>query len=408
MACFERTRLPPHEQTSRFPAEGETNVRWLLHHRPGAPEVAPETTKLWRDYDTSEHCVGNCSSEGVCKRGGHCQCFHGFGGDHCQHAVNTCVLGCGGHGTCGRGFCTCDPGWSGIACTNEDGAVRAALARSHVSRSVSSLRIFVYELPAWLNVAYRAFTTIGGHKGIYGAYTFFLDRLLNDSAVRTLDPREANAFLVPVFAFDAAGNVGSASWAVDRALAYIQAHHVDNWNRAGGADHIVWMPRDRGYCDSIRPELHHLLWITHYLPSPSSGTRCFPPGLQPVVAPGISARMVHDRLGEIRAELFAAKRSTLFFFAGGLHHGETVRRRVHSLFSGQPGFDVSLHVRNYSAAMGQARFCLDAEGKGWNQRLLEAATTGWCVLDIGCNLAPPPFILSTVVARAEMRHSVFR
>lgn len=402
--------MPDAEQLSAFPAPGEPGVVWRSHHQPGAPVTALGDTawaKRGRAYAAAALCPGGCSSEGLCKRveegdGGAgrpprhaCACFHGFSGDACQDAPNSCPAFCSGRGACWRGACACRPGWSGLGC--EDGAaeVAAALGRPSVPRAASALRVHVLPLPAWLNTAYLAFGTRGHSRpGPYGAAALFLDRLLNDSAVRTPDPREANAFLVPVALLDAVGNTGAPGWLVDRAVAHVRGTWPRRWARALGGDHILWAPGDRGYCDSVDPGLHHLLWVTHYVPDARlSGRRCYLPALPPVVAPGVAVRMALDGMEARRAEAFAAdggggNRSTVLFFAGSLHGAHSVRAEVHASHASTPGFSVGRHVASYSAGMRGARFCLDAEGYGWDKRLLEAASAG-CVPLIIANTSQP-------------------
>jgi hypothetical protein len=48
------------------------------------------------------------------------------------------------------------------------------------------------------------------HNELYLGFWFFLERLLNDSSIRTDDPYEANLFYVPALAYYYSGNIGDA------------------------------------------------------------------------------------------------------------------------------------------------------------------------------------------------------
>jgi hypothetical protein len=103
------------------------------------------------------------------------------------------------------------------------------------------LAIYVYELPAEFNmlgVARWAF--LGGGDPIYSAELYFLDLLLRDGGVRTLDPEAADLFYVPTFAYyGAQGNTGSARAPLDLAIHYIRTGpYARWWERRGGRDHV--------------------------------------------------------------------------------------------------------------------------------------------------------------------------
>ena len=42
-------------------------------------------------------------------------------------------IGCGPHGTCGQGFCHCEEGWDGPACTNEIAPIRVCVEKVTVT-----------------------------------------------------------------------------------------------------------------------------------------------------------------------------------------------------------------------------------------------------------------------------------
>lgn len=71
-------------------------------------------------------------------------------------------------------------------------------------------KIFVYELPSWLNLASETDMSRNAgeynvlDRGIYSAYVYMLEQLLRDlGGARTLNPWEANIFYVPTLPYGA-------------------------------------------------------------------------------------------------------------------------------------------------------------------------------------------------------------
>ena len=56
-----------------------------------------------------------CNGHGICQRGGYCICDTGWEGSACTQS--SCPSGCSGHGSCAAtGGCVCDAGFTGIIC----------------------------------------------------------------------------------------------------------------------------------------------------------------------------------------------------------------------------------------------------------------------------------------------------
>ena len=65
-----------------------------------------------------DDCVNNCSGNGVCLQGGHCDCQFGWLGPSCSEAVCYNFANCFGHGDCiTPNQCDCLVGWGGAACS---------------------------------------------------------------------------------------------------------------------------------------------------------------------------------------------------------------------------------------------------------------------------------------------------
>ena len=242
--------------------------------------------------------------------------------------------GCNGHGICLRGICACSKGWFGVDCAVPMDAAAATLdpvimmdphtanvaasppAREHAchaekwrtsaaeSSTVRAMRpqpslspdlplsplvpfrVYVYELPSWLNAGCWADQTarhsrspvepgelvalqhgpqplfqIEDGAGTYSAYRHLRSRLLRDWGLRTSNPGEASLFYWESAAFDCFSNVGDARAMLRLQVDYIREHYPF-WDRRQGADHATFVSGDTGRaaayspCPQSSPRLH--------------------------------------------------------------------------------------------------------------------------------------------------------
>jgi len=123
--CYERPGGPA-AQLSSFPAADEAGVVYRMDSAPGAEarSVVPRDEYMQQQARNNRlqgwealplrDCNASCSFEGVCLRDpgegrkAHCWCHYGFDGDACDVPIpDACINACSGHGTCIRGFCSC-------------------------------------------------------------------------------------------------------------------------------------------------------------------------------------------------------------------------------------------------------------------------------------------------------------
>jgi hypothetical protein len=266
---------------------------------------------------------------------------------------------------------------------------------------MGGLKIYIYELPAWLNL--QVILDMGaGHVhmnyDIYNTYHIFFERLLHDWSVRTLDASEADFFYVPTFGYGVGGNGGSPVVQTTRVLNYIRAHYPRHFLRANGSEHIFWAVNDGGMCP-MPPELSHLLWVelwglTHQdwdKAEKDDFVKCFNPlhGIVSAAFEGHVTKYHMDTYGrpynqEADVPFPDASRDTFFYFSGGYrfgdaHYSQGVRQAVWELFHNTSGFVVMAQDSHGAEnAMRKSVFCLAPAGSGWSHRLTYAMVSG-CV-----------------------------
>ena len=161
---------------------------------------------------------------------------------------------CGGHGECIHGWCACHSGHFGPDCMHQAEGAHAVIrgvdrprlgAKDGIPLPAvrNGISIFVYELPP--DVAFNFGRSIDPN---YRAEWAFIDRLLSDWDVRTLDPEAADLFVVPFL-----GVFGATSNRMcDRARFELVVHWLRSvhpyYDRTQGRDHVFFLPGDRGAC----------------------------------------------------------------------------------------------------------------------------------------------------------------
>lgn len=163
--------------------------------------------------------------------------------------ASTC---CSGQGKCVMGVCACHDGSFGVDCATPQSAPASAATKR------SSLAIYVYQtLPIDLGAQSFGLRTwlsdLRGGFEVYSTEWRFLDYLLRDTSVRTIDPEQADLYFVPTL-----GSLGRMPGSEGRhrctQTAHIEmlAHHVRStypyWDRSGGRDHVFFLTGDQGAC----------------------------------------------------------------------------------------------------------------------------------------------------------------
>ena len=167
---------------------------------------------------------------------------------------------CSQRGECVFGVCACYDGSFGVDCAGTPlltrSGARPPLLRKSPPRK--TLAIYVYEnLPLDLGAfSFSLRTWISNLRGGFEVYSTewrFLNYLLRDALVRTLDPEEADLFFVPTL-----GSLGrmpgseGAHRCMQPAQIELLVHHVRSrypfWERSEGRDHVFFLTGDQGSC----------------------------------------------------------------------------------------------------------------------------------------------------------------
>ncbi|PNW87153.1 hypothetical protein CHLRE_02g111150v5 [Chlamydomonas reinhardtii] len=282
--CYEYMDVPPEQQLSDPPEAGSTKVVWRQGvrndsaHRDGGFLFQPYTktdglrTQNLETLLPMDKCKDRCNERGRCVDAGgglpQCVCAPFFTGPSCQlDDPSHCPLNCSGRGRCDGGFCHCQAGWWGAACTRSK-----AYTAEEWTPHPSELKIYVYDLPQ--HVAYMR--PLGDHwplhHSIYLAEIELYHRLLGDTTVVTENPWEANLFYVPTHTYYYIGNIGFPG-----KLYTAVFHHVRQqypwWNLTAGRNHVVSNSNDRGCCDLYRmgPDVQHPIKVVHFAQAPRHG-----------------------------------------------------------------------------------------------------------------------------------------
>ena len=334
-----------------------------------------------------------------------------FGCHRVQHTAQP-IGCCQGHGKCMHGWCACDAGFFGPDCahtvTDELQRPPGTAMRSHRT----TVSIFVYELPP--SIAFRFGRRIDPN---YMSEWAFIDRLLGDHSARTLNPEDADLFLVPFLSvFGHSSNRLCDRARLELAVHWLRSRHP-YYDRSGGRDHVFFLTGDRGACGmgsaGVGP-----IFVTHFgLLGPyrtmktvadsgmtdavlqqtsselaavmSSGKWCYAPH-KDILAPPYYSRsptipregldrgrgvrlLVHS--GGIWGASGIGKQAITFYSMG-------VRQRLFLAFGRGVGrsedarvaiMNTSFGKKSMSALMGSSDFCLAPSGDGWGMRLTIAA-----------------------------------
>mmetsp|Transcript_35939 Transcript_35939/g.118982 ORF Transcript_35939/g.118982 Transcript_35939/m.118982 type:complete len:427 (-) Transcript_35939:133-1413(-) len=319
-----------------------------------------------------------------------------------------------------------------------DGTTRAQLSvlpatlRPHLRRLRRS--VYVYQMPASVNRAaeawmWRQWGKDAGrgcdpvhNRRIYSAQSHFDAHLLHDDFTRTLDPKRASLFYVPLFLNQRVPWGADLNASMSRALQYIRTRHPW-WNASSGRDHVWFVFGERQTC-LVPPEIAKASIIVGHW----GDEDCMSPD-KDVVVPTITPvqhdypRFVQGRDGthslqrSMRgsAELPLGRSGPLVFFAGGitsfgasqdnLRKGgidsqekqekwlkrvtadrcarpDVSCRQVYSMgvrqaiwrekLYAEPDMRiVSAGVPDYFDVVTKARFCIHTEGNGWGARVVD-------------------------------------
>jgi len=234
-----------------------------------------------------------------------CGCYEDATGAACEQPVRSvCLNQCNApQGVCVRGWCRCAAGFGGADCSIALPALAAprevdggSSAAGGAGEGRGRLRpsVFVYDLPSEFNswtaetrmtasdCVYRRYKE--GNETVWENYAFGLELALHEALLvsphRTLNPRDADFFFVPVHGGcyisrftrptprhnlyvkprGGAPILGNAHYRA--ALDWVRSRHPW-WNVSGGADHMFAFPHDEGSCVApieLRPAILISSW----------------------------------------------------------------------------------------------------------------------------------------------------
>lgn len=347
-----------------------------------------------------------------------------------RHCGSKCVgsLCCSGHGTCDAGVCRCAPGFAGLDCAEPTTLPSATRAPARGG----GVRIYVYPVPPELGGKTFAVEAWQDKvRPIYAAEWRFVDSLLRDGGVRTLDGERADLYYVPLLATTGPGGC-------ERGLTSLLVQHVRTafpwYNRSGGLDHVFFVVADKGGCGlgaTGTPHilLTHLGWLgsnelwrmkdphqreamepsllanaTALRRAAAFGSSCFAPHKDVVVPPTATHELTRAERAQARAAAADPHRSWehALVHAGGVwgwknfgpqrlsSYSLGMRQALFLTYGEQPGPD-GLYVSNRSVKGGggggaagggprasweRSKFCLSTAGHGWGVRTARSVALG--------------------------------
>ena len=164
----------------------DSRIQWALRMPQGlAYSVAWRTASRPSTHSTGQHGADGVDLLSVVQRACGCRRLSCRGGVQPAsydlpippNSTATCYNDCFGRGICDKGMCLCSKGWSGWDC----------------GESTSEGFIYVYNMPPEMGRASMVRKERRADK-IYFAEQIFMEKLMSDWSVRTLDPTKATLF----------------------------------------------------------------------------------------------------------------------------------------------------------------------------------------------------------------------
>ncbi|XP_066362703.1 probable glucuronosyltransferase Os01g0926700 [Miscanthus floridulus] len=269
---------------------------------------------------------------------------------------------------------------------------------------VGKLKVYVYDLPAKYNTEPvekdpRCLTHMF-------ATEIFVHRSLLSSAVRTLDPEEADWFYAPVYTtcdLTASGHpMPFDSPRMMRSAIRLIAERWPYWNRSEGADHFFVTPHDFGACFHFQEEKAMARGILPVLRR-ATLVQTFGQRNHVCLKDGSITIPPYAPPWKMEAQLLppATPRSIFVYFRGlfydagndpeGGYYARGARASVWENFKSNPLFDIStVHPTTYYQDMQRAVFCLCPLGWApWSPRLVEAVVFGCIPVVIADDIVLP-------------------
>ncbi|KAK3154209.1 hypothetical protein QOZ80_2BG0187690 [Eleusine coracana subsp. coracana] len=269
---------------------------------------------------------------------------------------------------------------------------------------VGRLKVFVYDLPSKYNK--RIVTKDPRCLNHMFAAEIFMHRFLLSSAVRTLNPKEADWFYTPVYTTCDLTPAGlplpfKSPRMMRSAIQYISSKWPF-WNKTDGADHFFVVPHDFGACFHYQEEkaiergiLPMLRRATLVQTFGQKNHVCLKEGsitIPPYAPP--QKMQAHLIPADTPRSIFVYFRG-LFYDNGndpeGGYYARGARASLWENFKNNPLFDISTeHPATYYEDMQRAVFCLCPLGWApWSPRLVEAVVFGCIPVIIADDIVLP-------------------
>lgn len=269
---------------------------------------------------------------------------------------------------------------------------------------VGKLKVFVYEMPRKYNQMLLSKDSRCLHHMF--AAEIFMHQFLLSSAVRTLDPEEADWFYTPVYTTCDLTPQGfplpfRAPRIMRSAIKYV-ATTWPYWNRTEGADHFFLTPHDFGACFHYQEERAMERGILPLLRR-ATLVQTFGQRNHVCLQEGSITIPPYANPHKMQAHLInpGTPRSIFVYFRGlfydmgndpeGGYYARGARASVWENFKDNPLFDISTeHPSTYYEDMQRAIFCLCPLGWApWSPRLVEAVVFGCIPVIIADDIVLP-------------------